>query len=261
MNGDNDGISHQFRHVSLNKESFVNDNNGYGDIKSQLEMFEARLRTISDRLMQPSSRLMTKPSCGQLIVATFCHTQKSFENDICHDSVIRTKNRQECWPKTVFYQYLARDDSAHPPQLIQIPFKYSLISNLLLLRGLFQMSDSRRFVQISNRLRCRNDQAIITLIDVIDLHRDDLISGFHLDQFDFIQSGTIPGHLDYLDSTKISMAEFFNCFGNSSAIRRPLALQYDHRQQSQLTNNYQVGKTQKPKSKSKVKSYPATRSV
>lgn len=235
MKGVNDVNSHQFRQVSLSKEPYVDDK-GHGDIKTQLEMFEARLRTFSDRLIQPSPRLTSKQSScgGQLIVATFCHSQRSFENDICHDSVSQT-DQQKCWPKTMFFQYITSDDPAHPFRLLPIPFKYSLISNLLSLRGLFQMSDPRRFVQISSRLRCHNDQAVMarTLMNVIDLHRDDLISGFHLDQFDFLQSRTIPGHLDYLDSTKISMAEFFNCFGNSSAIRLPLALQYDHRQ-SQL---------------------------
>ena len=237
MTGVNDMNNH-FRHSPLNKDPYV-DVKKYDDIKSQLEMFEARLRTISDRLLQPSSGTMTKPSCGQLIVATFCHFERSFENDICHDSFEQTsKNQQVCWPKTMFYQYLHNDNPSHQLRLIPIPFKYSLMSNLLLLRGLFQMSDPRRFVQISSRLRCHNDKTILarTLIDVIDLHRDDLISGFHLDQFDFLQSRMITGHLEYLDSTKISMAEFFNCFGNSSAIQRPLALQYDHRQ-PQATND------------------------
>lgn len=110
-------------------------------------------------------------------MATFCFSWWTPENQICND------DGEKCWYRTKFYQFInTRSHEEEIPILMEIPFQYKLMSQLLLFRGLFPAMFDGKFIQVDSRLRC-NDKSTI---DVINM-RMNLLSGFSLHQTSFVQ--------------------------------------------------------------------------
>ncbi|KAF7495926.1 hypothetical protein SSS_01010 [Sarcoptes scabiei] len=168
-------------------------------------------KIIKENRFRKNFEKFTNICNDQFVIATFCNKQKTFENELCNDFPFGSNQNEyeRCYPKTFVFKYLLGNSN----KFHLIPFERESWVNFLQLRGFSQLFRGNFFL-VFPKIQCNSDSFASKRAK--KLTEVKFRSAFHIKSFDFIQ--TQSGYLSDFDGKKISIAEFLNCFNNSTVL-------------------------------------------